>query len=88
MMKQRKTTFLRKINDSIIKHNDENEIEAKLFNLLVRNPESSGSNSYTKPNYFKDELFETHKSKAKNLNGDDDFSVFFPSIQQRTKTDL
>ena len=77
-IKQRKPRFFEKLTDSIIKHNDENEIEAKLFNLLVRNPESSGSNSYTKPNYFKDELFETHKSKAKNLNGDDDFSVFFP----------
>lgn len=77
-IKQRKPRFFEKLTDSIIKHNDENEIEAKLFNLLVRNPESSGSNSYTKSNYFKDELFETHKSKAKNLNGDDDFSVFFP----------
>ena len=77
-IKQRKPRFFEKLTDSIIKHNDENEIEAKLFNLLVRNPESSGNNSYTKPNYFKDELFETHKSKAKNLNGDDDFSVFFP----------
>ena len=77
-IKQRKPRFFEKLTDSIIKHSDENEIEAKLFNLLVRNPESSGSNSYTKPNYFKDELFETHKSKAKNLNGDDDFSVFFP----------
>src|SRR5690606_4096844 len=44
----------------------------------VRNPESSGNNSYPKPNYFKDELFETHKSKIKNLNREDDFSVFFP----------
>ncbi|MBS1750595.1 MAG: AAA family ATPase, partial [Bacteroidetes bacterium] len=77
-IKQRKPRFFEKLTDSIIKHNDENEIEAKLFNLLVRNPESSGNNSYTKPNYFKDELFETHKAKAKNLNGDDDFSVFFP----------
>lgn len=77
-IKQRKPRFFEKLTDSIIKHNDENEIEAKLFNLLVRNPESSGDNSYTKPNYFKDELFETHKSKAKYLNGDDDFSVFFP----------
>ncbi|QYS85597.1 AAA family ATPase [Flavobacterium oreochromis] len=77
-IKQRKPRFFEKLTDSIIKYNDENEIEAKLFNLLVRNPESSGNNSYTKPNYFKDELFETHKSKAKNLNGDDDFSVFFP----------
>ena len=77
-IKQRKPRFFEKLTDSIIKHNDENEIEAKLFNLLVRNPESSGNNSYTKPNYFKDELFETHKAKAKNLTGDDDFSVFFP----------
>jgi hypothetical protein len=77
-IKQRKPRFFEKLTDSIIKHNDENEIEAKLFNLLVRNPESSGNNSYTKPNYFKDELFETHKAKAENLNGDDDFSVFFP----------
>ena len=77
-IKQRKPRFFEKLTDSIIKHNDENEIDAKLFNLLVRNPESSGNNSYTKPNYFKDELFETHKDKAKNLNGDDDFSVFFP----------
>ncbi|AZA92384.1 putative DNA helicase [Chryseobacterium nakagawai] len=77
-IKQRKPRFFEKLTDSIIKYNDENEIEAKLFNLLVRNPESSGNNSYTKPNYFKDELFETYKDKAKNLNGDDDFSVFFP----------
>ena len=77
-IKQRKPRFFEKLTDSIIKHSDENVIEAKLFNLLVRNPESSGNNSYTKSNYFKDELFETHKDKAKNLNGDDDFSVFFP----------
>ena len=77
-IKQRKPRFFEKLTDSIIKHNDENKIEAKLFNLLVRNPESSGNNSYTKSNYFKDELFESHKDKAKNLNGDEDFSVFFP----------
>jgi signal recognition particle GTPase len=77
-IKQRKPRFFEKLTDSIIKHNVENEIEAKLFNLLVRNPESSGNNSYTKPNYFKDELFESHKDKIKNLNGDEDFSVFFP----------
>jgi hypothetical protein len=77
-IKQRKPRFFEKLADSIIKHNDENEIEAKLFNLLVRNPESSGNNTYTKPNYFKDELFEKYKEKAKNLNRDDDFSVFFP----------
>lgn len=77
-IKQRKPRFFEKLTDSIIKHNNENEIEAKLFNLLVRNPESSGNNAYTKPNYFKDELFENYKSKAKNLNGDEDFSVFFP----------
>ncbi|WP_428224782.1 AAA domain-containing protein [Flavobacterium sp.] len=77
-IKQSKPRFFEKLTNSIIKHSDENEIEAKLFNLLVRNPETSGNNSYTKPNYFKDELFETHKDKTKNLNGDDDFSVFFP----------
>lgn len=77
-IKQRKPRFFEKLTDSIIKHNDENEIDAKLFNLLVRNPESIGNNSYTKPNYFKDELFENHKAKTQNLNGDDDFSVFFP----------
>lgn len=77
-IKQRKPRFFEKLTDSIIKHNDENEIEAKLFNLLVRNPESSGNNFYTKPNYFKDEIFETYKDKAKNLNGEEDFSVFFP----------
>lgn len=77
-IKHRKPRFFEKLTDSIIKHNDENEIEAKLFNLLVRNPDSAGTNSYTKPNYFKDELFETHKDKAKHLNGDEDFSVFFP----------
>lgn len=77
-IKQRKPRFFEKLTDSIIKHSDDNKIEAKLFNLLVRNPESSGNNYYTKPNYFKDELFEIHKDKAKNLNGDDDFSVFFP----------
>lgn len=77
-IKQRKPRFFEKLTDSIIKHSEENEIEAKLFNLLVRNPESSGNNSYTKPNYFKDELFETYKDKAKSLNGEEDFSVFFP----------
>ncbi|POS00654.1 superfamily I DNA and/or RNA helicase [Flavobacterium croceum DSM 17960] len=77
-IKYRKPRFFEKLTDSIIKHNDENKIEAKLFNLLVRNPESSGNNFYTKPNYFKDELFETYKDKAKNLNGEEDFSVFFP----------
>lgn len=77
-IKQRKPRFFEKLTDSIIKYSEENEIKAKLFNLLVRNPESSGNNSYTKPNYFKDELFETHKAKTKNLNGEEDFSVFFP----------
>lgn len=77
-IKQRKPRFFEKLTDSIIKYSEENEIDAKLFNLLVRNPESAGNNSYTKPNYFKDELFETHKAKAKNLNGEEDFSVFFP----------
>jgi very-short-patch-repair endonuclease/superfamily I DNA and/or RNA helicase len=77
-IKQRKPRFFEKLTDSIIKHNDENDIEAKLFNLLVRNPESIGNNSYVKPNYFKDELYENYKVKAENLNGDEDFSVFFP----------
>ncbi len=77
-IKQRKPRFFEKLTDSIIKYSEDNEVEAKLFNLLVRNPESSGNNSYTKPNYFKDELFESHKTKAKNLNGEEDFSVFFP----------
>lgn len=77
-IKQRKPRFFEKLTDSIIKYSEENEVEAQLFNLLVRNPESSGNNSYTKPNYFKDELFETHKAEAKNLNGEEDFSVFFP----------
>lgn len=77
-IKQRKPRFFEKLTDSIIKYNDENKLEAKLFNLLVRNPESSGYNSYTKPNYFKDELFENFKDKAKNLNRDEDFSAFFP----------
>jgi len=77
-IKQRKPRFFEKLTDSIIKYSEENEVEAKLFNLLVRNPESSGNNSYTKSNYFKDELFETHKAKTQNLNGEEDFSVFFP----------
>lgn len=77
-IKQRKPRFFEKLTDSIIKHSEENEIEAKLFNLLVRNPEATGNNSYTKSNYFKDELFETHRAKTKNLNGEEDFSVFFP----------
>ncbi|CAA7194636.1 AAA family ATPase [Chryseobacterium potabilaquae] len=77
-IKQRKPRFFEKLTDSIIKHSEENKIEAQLFNLLIRNPESLENNLYTKPNYFKDELFEKHKFKAKNLNGDEDFSVFFP----------
>jgi superfamily I DNA and/or RNA helicase len=77
-IKYKKPRFFEKLTESIIKLNDENEIEAKLFNLLVRNPESSGLNSYTKSNYFKDELFESFKSKVKHLNGEEDFSVFFP----------
>lgn len=77
-IKQRKPRFFEKLTDSIIKYSDENKVEAKLFNLLVRNPESLGNNSYTKSNYFKDELFETYKGKAKSLNGEEDFSVFFP----------
>ncbi|ANI90098.1 hypothetical protein A9P82_12880 [Arachidicoccus ginsenosidimutans] len=77
-IKQRKPRFFEKLTDSIIKYSEENDVEAPLFNLLVRNPESLGNNSYTKSNYFKDELFETHKAKVKNLNGEEDFSVFFP----------
>ena len=77
-IKQKKPRFFEKLTKSIIDYSKENNVKAPLFNLLVRNPESSGNNSYTKPNYFKDELFETHKSKIKNLNGEEDFSVFFP----------
>jgi len=77
-IKQRKPRFFEKLTDSIIKYNEENDVKAQLFNLLVRNPESSGNNSYPKSNYFVDELFEKHKSKTQNLNGEEDFSVFFP----------
>lgn len=77
-IKQRKPRFFEKLTDSIIEYSEENEIEGKLFNLLVRNPESTGNNSYVKSNYFKDELFEKYKANISNLNGDEDFSVFFP----------
>jgi very-short-patch-repair endonuclease len=77
-IKQRKPRFFEKLTDSIIKYTEENQVEAKLFNLLVRNPAARGTNSYPKPNYFRDELFEEYKSKTKNLNEEEDFSVFFP----------
>jgi hypothetical protein len=37
-IKQRKPRFFEKLTDSIIKYSEENEIDAKLFNLLIRNP--------------------------------------------------
>lgn len=77
-IKNRKPRFFERLMDSIIKYNNENDVEAELFNLLIRNPESTGANSYTKSNYFTDELYEQYKNKTKNLNRDDDFSVFFP----------
>lgn len=77
-IKPKKPRFFDKLTDSIIEYSDINNVEAKLFNLLVRNPEAVTYNPYEKGNYFKDELFETHKSKLKYLNGEEDFSVFFP----------
>jgi len=76
-IKPRKPRFFEKLTDSIIKYSEENQVEAPLFNLLVRNPELVGKNKYTKSNYFKDELFEKYKDKTESLSKDD-FSVFFP----------
>jgi hypothetical protein len=77
-IKPRKPRFFDKLTDSIIEYSNNNNVEAKLFNLLVRNPEAVSYNPYENGNYFKDDLFEKHKSKIKHLNGEEDFSVFFP----------
>ncbi|MEO5908953.1 MAG: AAA domain-containing protein [Ginsengibacter sp.] len=77
-IKQRKPRFFEKLADSIINYSEENKIDAKLFNLLIRDPESKNNNPYLKSNYFKDELFEKNKDRIKSLNAEDDFSVFFP----------
>jgi|GEM_PF-1857446 len=77
-IKYKKPRFFEKLTNSIIQFSDDNNVEAKLFNLLIRNPEAINNNSYIKANYFIDELFEKNKSSFKHLNGADDFSVFFP----------
>ena len=46
--------------------------------MLIRNPEINNNNSYTKPNYFIDELYNEYEEYATNLNPEEDFSVFFP----------
>jgi very-short-patch-repair endonuclease len=77
-IKYKKPRFFEKLADSIIKHYEDKKFDAKLFNFLVRNPQSTGYNSYTKSNYFIDELFDIYKDKVDFLKGDEDFSVFFP----------
>lgn len=77
-IKRKKPRFFNKLTNDIIEYNNENENEAELFNLLIRNPENEHNNSFVKPNYFIDELFEEHKEKTSNLNAEEDFSVFFP----------
>lgn len=77
-IKHRKPRFFEKLTDSIIKYSEDNNIDASLFNLLVRNPESVESNLHPKNNYFTDTLFETYKDIATDLTKEDDFSVFFP----------
>tara|TARA_R110002050_G_C8955395_1_gene513688 strand:+ start:84 stop:5435 length:5352 start_codon:yes stop_codon:yes gene_type:complete len=77
-IKRQKPRFFDKLTKGIIDENENQENDAELFNLLIRNPENEHTNSYIKPNYFIDELYEEHKENNSNLNPEQDFSVFFP----------
>ncbi|MGO1751230.1 MAG: AAA family ATPase [Psychroflexus sp.] len=77
-IKKQKPRFFDKLTKGIIEQNKNQENTAELFNLLIRNPENENTNSYVKPNYFIDELYEEHKENNPNLNAEQDFSVFFP----------
>jgi len=77
-IKKQKPRFFDKLTKGIIEENENDENNAELFNLLIRNPENKYTNSHVKPNYFIDELYEAHKENNTNLNAEQDFSVFFP----------
>ena len=77
-IKKQKPRFFDKLTEGIIEQNENQENEAELFNLLIRNPNNEHTNSHVKPNYFIDELYEEYKENNSNLNAEQDFSVFFP----------
>ena len=77
-IKKQKPRFFDKLTKGIIEQNENQENEAELFNLLIRNPNNKHTNTHVKPNYFIDELYEEHKENNSNLNAEQDFSVFFP----------
>ena len=77
-IKKQKPRFFDKLTEGIIEQNENQENEAELFNLLIRNPNNEYTNSHVKPNYFIDELYEEYKENNSNLNAEQDFSVFFP----------
>lgn len=77
-IKGKKPRFFEKLTEDIKKRNEKNDLELSLFNLLIRNPENTHTNLYTKPNYFIEDLYENNKEHCTNLNSLEDFSVFFP----------
>ena len=77
-IKKQKPRFFDKLTKGIIEQNENEENDAELFNLLIRNPNNEHTNSHVKPNYFIDELYEEYKENNSNLNAEQDFSVFFP----------
>ena len=77
-IKRKKPRFFEKLTEDILKFKEENEVNAELFNLLIREPEAVNTNTFRKENYFINELFEKYKGNTPNLNGEEDFSAFFP----------
>lgn len=77
-IKGKKPRFFEKLTEDIKKRNETNDLELSLFNLLIRNPENTHTNLYSKPNYFIEDLYENNKEHCSNLNSLEDFSVFFP----------
>lgn len=76
--KVKRPRYFEKLTESIIEYSDENQFEGELLNFLLRNPEFEGRNHDPKPNYFREELFQSHADVISNLKQDEDFSVFFP----------
>jgi superfamily I DNA and/or RNA helicase len=76
-IKAKKPRFFEKLTESIIEFDKQNQPEASLMNLILRNPDTKYINGVKKENYFVDHLYEKYKHDHTHLN-QDDFSVFFP----------
>jgi hypothetical protein len=75
--KTRKPRFFEKLTESIIKFDEENDPEVPLLNLILRNPDTTHTNNFIKPNYFADTLYQEFKNENEHL-AENDFSIFFP----------